>query len=165
QESDSETDSDEKMGSRTKTNLILLAILLSFPILLAIVLTMNPAIIGRSISIITFQVVFSGFGEELRYRGYFQSRINQGLGTPYNLLGVSFGSGLIIAAAFFGISHIFNSFSPFEGIFTLEWGWGIYTFFTGIFFGFIMEKTTNLIGPGISHSSDAFGQALFLLFG
>jgi membrane protease YdiL (CAAX protease family) len=164
-DSEGEDDPEENKTINTKLNLILFAGLLCFPIILAIILTFNFEIIGRVISILSFQVIFSGFGEEMRYRGYFQPRINEDLGTPYSFLGVSFGPGLLIAALFFGISHIFNSFSPFEGIFTLQWGWGIYAFSTGIFYGFIKEKTQNIIGPGISHSFDAFGQALTLLFG
>ncbi|MBD3198062.1 MAG: CPBP family intramembrane metalloprotease [Candidatus Lokiarchaeota archaeon] len=94
----------------------------------------------KIISTIIWQFIFSGFGEELRFRAYYQSIINLEYRRPYEILNVSFGPGLLIGTFLFGISHIFNSYSPFEGIFNLSWGGGIWTFAAGLFCGFLKEK-------------------------
>jgi membrane protease YdiL (CAAX protease family) len=149
---------------KTPINLIFLTVLLLMPIFMGLCLQKSSNTILKVISTVIWQFIFSGFGEEFRYRGYYQPRVNKEFGTPYNILNVDFGIGLIIGAALFGFSHIFNPFSPFEGIFELSWGWGIWTFAAGLFFGILKEKTKNIIAPGLAHGSDAFGEALMILF-
>ncbi len=104
-------------------------------------------------------------GEELYYRGYIQSRVNQEFGRPYRLLGVEFGPGLLVAAFIFGLSHVLNNFNPFVGQYTLNWWWGLWTFFGGLLFGLIREKTGSLLAAGIAHGlPDAVGESFALLF-
>jgi membrane protease YdiL (CAAX protease family) len=145
-------------------NVFFLTILLLVPIFLGVYLQKSPNIMLIVISTVIWQFIFSGFGEEFRYRGYYQPRVNQEFGTPYKILNVDFGLGLFVGAAFFGLSHLFNPFSPFEGVFELSWGWGVWTFAAGLFFGILKEKTKNIIAPGVAHGSDAFGEALAILF-
>jgi membrane protease YdiL (CAAX protease family) len=146
-------------------NMAFLTLLLLMPIFFSLYLHKSPNTLLKVVSTVIWQFIFSGFGEEFRYRGYYQPRVNKEYGTPYKLLNVNFGIGLFVAAALFGLSHIFNPFSPFEGVFELNWGWGIWTFAAGLFFGLIKEKTQNIIAPGIAHGSDAFGAALLIIFG
>jgi hypothetical protein len=40
---------------------------------------------------LVFQFFFAGFGEEILFRGYMQSRLNEDFGRPWRLRGVSFG--------------------------------------------------------------------------
>lgn len=159
--------SQEKVESskyKTPINVIFLTILLFMPIFFGLFLQKSAHTMFKVISTVIWQFIFSGFGEEFRYRGYYQPRVNQEYGTPYNILNVDFGIGLFVGAALFGLSHIFNPFSPFEGIFELSWGWGIWTFAAGLFFGILKEKTQNIIAPALAHGSDAFGEALMVLF-
>ena len=159
-----EKKSDEPREVNIRANLILLSILLFLPILIGILLHKPTSVILKVVSTVIWQFVFSGFGEELRYRGYYQSRINNEFGRPYKFLGVEFGPGLIIASLLFGITHALNTFSPFEGIYEIAWGWGFFTIFGGAFFGFIKEKTNSIIAPGIAHGSDAIGESFRILF-
>jgi membrane protease YdiL (CAAX protease family) len=117
-------------------------------------------------STVAWQFLFSGFGEEIRYRGYYQSRVNEEFGRPWTLMGVAFGPGLLVSSALFALSHALNTFNPFQGRFELAWGWALFTFFGGLFFGLIREKTGSVIAPGIAHGlPDAVGEALAEMIG
>ena len=86
---------DEKMKKAT-VNIVLLIILLLVPIFLGIYFNTSNDVMVTIISTVIWQFIFSGFGEEIRYRGYYQSRMNEEFGRPYKFLGVEFGSGLVI---------------------------------------------------------------------
>jgi membrane protease YdiL (CAAX protease family) len=65
----------------------------------------------------------------------------------------------------FGFSHVLNPFDPLNGSFDLAWWWGFWTFFSGIFYGFVREKTGSVVAAGIAHGlPDAVGEAIALLF-
>jgi hypothetical protein len=61
--------SEEKALAAARTNLIVLAVLLLFPILVGLALRRLTLII---VSTVVWQFVFSGFGEEIFLRGYVQ---------------------------------------------------------------------------------------------
>jgi membrane protease YdiL (CAAX protease family) len=67
------------------------------------------------------------------------------------LFGIQFGPGLIIASLLFGLLHAFNTYDPAIGLSSLAWGWTLWTFMAGLFFGMIREKTGTLVAPGIAH--------------
>ncbi len=141
---------------------LILVFLLLLPVLVGLYLNRLTPIV---VSTVVWQFLFSGFGEEIRYRGYYQSRINEEFGRPYRFLGVNFGIGLILSSLLFAIAHVFNPFNPFKGSFELAWGWGLWTFFAGLFFGFVREKTGSIIAAGIAHGlPDAVGEAFAKLF-
>jgi membrane protease YdiL (CAAX protease family) len=118
------------------------------------------------VSTVVWQFLFSGFGEEIRYRGYYQSRVNEEFGRPWSLMGVAFGPGLLVSSALFALSHALNTFNPFRGRFELAWGWALFTFFGGLFFGLVREKTGSVVAPGVAHGlPDAVGEALAKIFG
>lgn len=144
-------------------NLVIIVVLLVLPLLLAAMRGTLDANLG---STVVWQFVFSGFGEEIRYRGYYQSRINQEFGRPWSIGGIRFGPGLIIAALLFGLSHVLNPFNPFAGQYDLAWWWGLWTCFSGLFLGLLREKAGGLIAPGIAHGlPDAVGEGLAVVFG
>ena len=109
-----------------------------------------------------------GFGEEIKYRGYFQSRINEEYGRPWEVYGIRFGPGLIIVSVLFGLSHMgqFGSFNPFEGNFNINPWMGLQTFFGSLFYGLIREKSGSIIPSSIAHGvPSAFGQTLAKVLG
>jgi membrane protease YdiL (CAAX protease family) len=149
-----------KSGRR---NVISIVLLLLLPILVALAMGSFSVVI---VSTVVWQFIFSGFGEEFAFRGYFQSRLNQAFGRPLHLFGIQFGAGLIIASLLFGLWHADNTYDPAIGFSSLAWGWGFWTFVAGLFFGVIREKTGTLVAPGIAHGlPDAVGEALRLIFG
>ena len=97
---------------KTRTNLIVILILLFIPILLGLVFN---KLSGQLISLIIWQFFISGFGEEFKYRGYYQSTINREFGRPYRIGGIQFGLGLIITSILFSLS-IYISFQYYSEI-------------------------------------------------
>jgi membrane protease YdiL (CAAX protease family) len=149
-----------KSGRR---NVITTFLLLLLPIVVALAMSRMSLVI---VSTVVWQFVFSGFGEEFAFRGYFQSRLNQVFGRPVRLFGIQFGAGLIIASFLFGLWHADNTYDPAIGFSSLAWGWGLWTFVAGLFFGVLREKTGTLVAPGLAHGlPDAVGEALVKVFG
>lgn len=143
-------------------NLVLLIVLLFLPIFIGFYLNRLTL---KVVSTVIWQFIFSGFGEEILYRGYFQSRINQEFGRPYMILGVNFGIGLIITSLFFAFAHVLNPFNPFTGRFELAWWSGFSSFFAGLFLGIVREKTDSIVAAGIAHGlPDTVGEGFALLF-
>jgi len=146
-----------------RNNLILIAVLLLLPILIALWVNKLSVVV---VSTIVWQFVLSGFGEEFAFRGYFQSRLNQAFGRPMRLLGVQFGAGLIVASLLFGVLHIFNGFDPAIGFASLGWDVFIGNTLAGFFLGIIREKTGTLLAPSIAHGlPDALGEPMMKIFG
>jgi uncharacterized protein len=91
--------------------------------------------------------VGAGFGEEIFFRGYIQSRVNQSFGRPWRVLGLQFGVGLIVSSLLFGFIHALNTVGYFNGRFEFAWLWWGTNFFSGLFFGCLREKTGSIL-PG-----------------
>lgn len=142
-------------------NLTLLGLLLLFPLLLGAYLGQLNLLV---VSTVVWQFLVSGFGEEILYRGYYQSRINEEYGRPWRILGADFGPGLIMSSLLFGLSHALNTFKPLEEIFVFDWGWAFVAFFSGLFFGLLRERTGSIVASGLAHGlPDAVGEALNLV--
>jgi hypothetical protein len=149
--------------SKVRNNVILLGGLLLLPIVLSI-------ITGRSTLLVTstvlWQLIVSGFGEEIRYRGYYQSRVNQEFGKPYQIMGIRFGLGLIVSSILFGLIHATQSFNPLLGQYDFAWPWGLWTLMGGFFFGLLREKTDDVTACTIAHGGlDAVGEGLAIVMG
>lgn len=89
-------------------------------------------------------LIATGLGEELLFRGYIQSKLNQVFGRPFSLGGTQWGVGLLVTALLFGAMHAFNASGTIA--------WAFWTFFAGLVFGFLREKTGGIIAPVIVHS-------------
>ncbi len=160
-------DANDPMGdvrrSKVKNNLILLGGLLLLPIVLGVVLNRSPLTVT---STVLWQLIVSGFGEEIRYRGYYQSRVNQEFGKPYQIMGVRFGPGLIVSSILFGLVHAFNTFNPLIGQYDFAWPWSLFTLAGGFFFGLLREKTDDVAACTIAHGGlDAVGEGLAIVMG
>ena len=145
---------------RIAYKLFILVVLVSCPIIVAIVRGSNVTGIIAWDFYFLFMV---GFGEEIKYRGYFQSRINEEFGRPWQVFAIPFGPGLIVVSILFGLSHIgqFGVFNPFLGQYTINPWMGVQAFLGSLFFGLIREKADSLIASGIAHGvPNAFGQVL-----
>ena len=118
---------------------------------------------GLILSTAIFQFSFVGFGEEIIFRGYMQSRLNEGFGYPWKFAGVKFGPGLLITSILFGVLHLLNPFNPLQGQYTLAIWSGINSTFGGFLFGFVREKTGDVLAPSIAHGLVDLGQIVPLL--
>jgi membrane protease YdiL (CAAX protease family) len=160
---DAKDPSGDVRRSKVKNNVILLGGLLLLPIVLSIFMNRAPLLV---ISTVLWQLIVSGFGEEIRYRGYYQSRVNQEFGRPYQIMGVRFGPGLIVSLILFGLSHALNTFNPLIGQYDFAWPWALFTLAGGFFFGLLREKTDDVTACTIAHGGlDAVGEGLAIVMG
>jgi len=115
--------------------------------------------------------VMVGFAEELFFRGYIQTRLNEAFNKYFRkFLGfeVEYGWGLIITipGVIFGVVHIFSGINPFKGTYVID---PFYVFivilatFFGLLFGVIREKTGDIWACSILHGTwDFFWILIFM---
>jgi uncharacterized protein len=128
---------------------------------IALVAFSNPAQqapLNKAISAFVFYLFFLGFGEELLFRGYIQSRLNIAWGRPFQFFSVNWGWGVIIACVLFGFMHVLNIADMGSGNWHTEPWWGFWTFFAGLVLGFVREKTGSIVASTILHG---LPQAIF----
>jgi len=107
--------------------------------------------VGRAASALAFYTLFLSTGEEILFRGYIQSRLNAAFGRPFDLSGVRWGWGLLIASAFFAALHVLNLPALATGEVSLLWPRAIPTFVGGLFFGYLREKTGSVAAGTLVH--------------
>jgi membrane protease YdiL (CAAX protease family) len=103
------------------------------------------------ISTLIFQLIFTGVCEEIYFRGYIQSRLNEDFNHPYILKNLKFGPGVTIAALLFGLAHVFNPFYLIIGHFKFNIFSGIFAAQFGMLIGIIREKTNSILIPILIH--------------
>jgi membrane protease YdiL (CAAX protease family) len=156
-----EFDQEEVPRKSHITNLLTILILLLLPVIISLPLGKFSIPL---VSVVVWQFFFSGFGEEVFFRGYIQSRLNVAFGRPYEWKGIQFGAGLFITAGIFAITHMLNTANIWFGDFNLAWWWGTFTFVGGLLFGLLRERTKSVVAPGLLHGLEAVGEGLGLLF-
>jgi membrane protease YdiL (CAAX protease family) len=122
--------------------------LLLLPLVLAILFHRGVANVWPKVLWLFF---CAGFGEEIFFRGYIQSRINQSFGRPWRAFGLQFGVGLIVSSLLFGFIHALNTVDYFNGRFEFAWLWCLTNFFSGLFFGCLRERTGSVLPGAIVH--------------
>lgn len=110
----------------------------------------SGATIGKAFPVLIFYTFFLGPGEEILFRGYIQSRLNEAFGRPHLFFGAKWGWGVIITSLLFGLFHVLNLPSLYAGEVDLNW-WAFTSFFWGLIFGFVREKTGSVVAPAILH--------------
>jgi hypothetical protein len=98
-------------------------------------------------------VIGAGCGEEVFYRGYIQSRVNESFGRPLHFFGIRFGAGLLVSALLFGFLHALNSVDYFHGRFTFAWGFGVANLCTGLLYGGLREITGSIVAGAVTHAT------------
>ena len=106
----------------------------------------------HSLLTVGWLVVGAGIGEEMFYRGYIQSRVDEAFGRPFSVWGMQFGVGLLVSSVLFGFLHSLNSVDYFEGRFTFAWGFGVAALGTGLLFGCLRESTGSIVAGAVTHS-------------
>jgi membrane protease YdiL (CAAX protease family) len=129
-------------------SLLILFGLLSIPLVVA--LHFNRPFLNVLLAVL-WLFFGAGFGEEIFFRGYIQSRVNQAFGFPFRFMGVDFGWGLIVSSVLFGFIHVLNTVDYFGGRFDFAWSWWLPNFASGLFFGFLREKTKSVLAGSIIH--------------
>ena len=119
---------------------------------------------GKALVLFLTYAVFVGFGEEILYRGYMQSRLNEVFGKPYRFFGVPYGLGGIITALLFGFTHV-GVLRWILGLSTeVTLAWGFWTVFGGLVFGFVREKSGSILAPALLHGPPQAIASVAMLF-
>ncbi len=108
--------------------------------------------VAHTVVTLLWLVLGAGVAEEVFFRGYVQSRVNEAFGRPWTVLGTAFGPGLLVAAALFGVIHVLNPYDYFSGQGRFEWWHGLASA-SALYFGFLRERTGSVIAPILVHTS------------
>ncbi|MCB9745256.1 MAG: CPBP family intramembrane metalloprotease [Alphaproteobacteria bacterium] len=92
---------------------------------------------------VLYQIFFVAVPEEFFYRGYFQTRLNEVFPRRFQVLGIPFGAGLVIASLFFAFGH---------SLVVVRW-WHFATFFPGLLFGLMRERSGGVLAGAFFHAS------------
>jgi membrane protease YdiL (CAAX protease family) len=129
-------------------SLLILIALLSLPLVVAWQFSRPLLGVGLTVLWLFFG---AGFGEEVFFRGYVQSRVNQAFGRPLRFMGLDFGPGLIVSSLLFGFIHVLNTVDYFGGRWSFAWWWWLPSFATGLFYGCLREKTGGVLAGSVVH--------------
>ena len=92
--------------------------------------------------IVLYHLFYVAIPEEFFYRGYFQTRLNEVFPKNKMIFGVPMGWGAVIATLFFAFGH---------SLVSLQW-WHFATFFPGMVFAWMREKTGGVISGAFFHA-------------
>ena len=95
-----------------------------------------------TLTLIAFQLFFVAVPEEFFYRGYFQTRLNEVFPRKFSIFGVQMGLGSVWASLFFAFGHTLVLF---------QW-WHFATFFPGMVFAWLREKTGGVMAGAVFHA-------------
>lgn len=116
----------------------------------ALFLPLPQTTAGTLLADLVYFYLFVGAGEELFFRGYIQSRLNQAFGRPYHILGLAWGPGLLLAALLFGFWHLAATSVPF-GAWPGHWPQALWTVGAGLLLGVVRERSGGVLAPSLLH--------------
>lgn len=96
---------------------------------------------------IAHQLFFVALPEEFFYRGYFQTRLNEVFPRKFLIFGVPMGWAAPLACLFFAFGH---------SLVQLQW-WHFATFFPGLVFAWMREKTGGVVAGAFFHAACNLG--------
>lgn len=94
------------------------------------------------LTLAAYQLFFVAVPEEFFYRGYFQTRLNEVAPRKFMVFGVPMGWGSVWASLFFAFGHTLVLF---------QW-WHFATFFPGMVFAWLREKTGGVMAGAVFHA-------------
>jgi membrane protease YdiL (CAAX protease family) len=128
-----------------------ISLLLLFPLL-----ALRLSALYGAITSLGYFYLLVGPVEEIFFRGYALSRLDRAFGRPYCTWGIRWGAGLIISALLFGLWHV--SANPLD---LSLYPQALWTFFAGLIFGAVREKSGSIAAPALLHGVLNYGpQAL-----
>lgn len=132
----------------------IMSLTLALPILVDLVtgkLQPAKASLGYLLSTLVFQVIFSGCGEELSFRGMYQGEMDRVSQKRFRIGSTRFGIGLFVGAFFFGLGHL--DISRYIDGGDLNYLWFLLATMIGLFLGFIREFVKCIWIVGCIHAS------------
>jgi membrane protease YdiL (CAAX protease family) len=89
------------------------------------------------------QLIVVALPEELFFRGYLQTRLEEAWPPSWRLLGAPVGAAWILTAAIFGLGHFLVTFEPQM----------LTRFFPGLVFGWMYARTRSILAGTIFHAA------------
>jgi membrane protease YdiL (CAAX protease family) len=123
-----------------------LAVLGSLLILPGVVATLGGRMSAGLVGTQAYYLFGTGFGEEIRARGYAQSRLNEAFGRPWVIWGTRFGPGLLIASVLFGLSHLYQLGATRLDPYTM-----VGATLGALFYGIVRERSESVLGSALVH--------------
>jgi membrane protease YdiL (CAAX protease family) len=100
----------------------------------------QPTLAPDFFRLLFLQLLVIGLSEEVFFRGYLQTRLDQTFGRPFRFLGASWGAGLPLAALLFGLCHVI------DGDLTR-----LRVVFFGLFAGWLRARCETIAVPAAYH--------------
>jgi membrane protease YdiL (CAAX protease family) len=100
------------------------------------------ASVEKIFSLILIELFLVSLPEEVFFRGYLQTHLEDVFPKRFRLLGASFGFGMILTAALFVLSHFLLT----RHLFSLA------VFFPALVFGWLKERTGKVVAPAVFHA-------------
>lgn len=94
------------------------------------------------LKLVGYHLFFVAIPEEMFYRGYLQSRLDEAFGKPWRLFGAQVGPGLLFASVIFAFGH---------SIVQLQW-WHFAIFFPSLVFGWMRARTDQIVAGALFHA-------------
>lgn len=98
--------------------------------------------ITRWLKMALYQFCYIAFPEEFFFRGYLQTRLNQSLGKPFQLLGAQTGWGIFLTALVFMLFHLVYAVNL----------WTLGVLLPALIFGWLREKTGSITASTVFHA-------------
>jgi membrane protease YdiL (CAAX protease family) len=133
-----------------------LAIFAGLLVLPSLVASLTGKMSAGFVGLQAYYLFGTGFGEEIRARGYVQSRLNEAFGRPWLIWGTQFGPGLLIASALFGLSHLYQIGATRLDPFTM-----VGATLGGLFFGAVRERSESVLGSALVHGMSNAGLEVY----
>lgn len=92
--------------------------------------------------LVPYHLFYVAIPEEFFYRGYVQTRLNEVFPRKFLIFGTPVGWGLPIACLYFAFGH---------SLVTVRW-WHFATFFPGLVFGWLRERTGHPLAGALFHA-------------
>jgi len=108
-------------------------------------LHVNPASLRLSPgwpSLVIYHLLCVAFPEEVFYRGYMQSRLNEAFTGRIPVFFAPLGFGWLYTGILFALGHFLIDFRPAT----------LATFFPGLAFGWLRERTGSILAPTLFHA-------------
>lgn len=99
--------------------------------------------------LIGYHLFFVAIPEELFYRGYIQTRLDEVYRPQWNILGAKLGWGWIITCVVFAIGHSLVEF---------QW-WHVFIFFPSLVFGWMRARSGGIMAGAFFHATCNIGVA------
>lgn len=94
------------------------------------------------LKLVAYHLFFVAIPEELFYRGYLQTRLDEAFGTRWRVLGANIGPGLLITSLIFAAGH---------SIVQVQW-WHFAIFFPSLVFGWMRARTGQIVAGAFFHA-------------